>query len=43
MWDGPDNAELQRLQREEFGTEAAWKKDTNESTNNFKKFMKSKP
>ena len=24
MWDGPENAELWRLQREEFAEEAAW-------------------
>ena len=41
MWDGPENAELWRLQREEFSEEAAWKKEMDKPCNVFKKFMKS--
>ena len=43
MWDGPENAELWRLQREEFAEEAAWMKEMNESSNIFKQYMKSEP
>ena len=43
MWDGPENAELWRLQREEFAEEAAWKKEMDKPCNVFKKYMNSEP
>ena len=43
MWDGPENAELWRLQREEFAEESAWMKEMNESSNIFKQYMKCEP
>ena len=41
MWNGPENAELWHLQREEFAEEAAWKKEIDKPCNVFKKFIKS--
>ena len=43
IWDGPENAELRRLQHEEFAEEAAWKKEMDKPCNVFKKYMKSEP
>ena len=43
MWDGHENAELWRLQREEFAEEAAWKKEMDKPCNVFKKYMRSEP
>ena len=42
LWDRPENAELWRLQREEFTEEAAWKKEMDKPCN-VKKYMNREP